>query len=951
MTSPKEQTPPPPNDGECPLCNILIVDDEPSNLLALEAILEPLGQRVIRAGSGVEALRYALKMEFCVVLLDVQMPEMDGIETAELLRRRPRTRDVPVIFLTAISKDESYVTRGYEAGAVDYLFKPYDPDALRTKVATFVELGRKNALIRAQHEALRVGSQRELADFKKWSERRYEDLADSMPQIVWTADATGAITYHNQRWAELADANAEREIAKDGPKSAPRDGRSVTDKASSRDGANGRRLPLTPARPSSSLGGLPLTPSSEAGLRPLQFSRIAHPDDLESFSSGWTSAVRAGVEWEAELRIGNVAKGYRFHLVRAVPRRDDQGNVVAWVGTATDIDARVRADRALRMLADASHRLNRSLAIEPYQLTENASSKSELEGVLQSALPILGEAAILDLQGSEVPNNAEPLPSGVRAAGSNRLRVVKGGIDPARLSDPRFDLGPATVGYTGRAEVFLDVERESRATLSLRESERSPNPSGRGAEHLRFLRELGVSAYLCVPLVSRDRTIGTLMFVKFSEGERYEEADVALAGDLARRIAVAIDNAHLHATTEKRREELELANRSKDVFLATLSHELRTPLNAIVGWTDMMKKGVLAGDELARAMETIDRNAHALSGLVADLLDVSRIVTGTLKIESKLVSLASVVEAAVLAARPQCAAKEIALDLTVENTGSVLGDSGRLRQVITNLLSNAIKFTPKGGTVSVRIEGDGDQVRVAVSDTGEGIAPDFLPHVFERFRQEETGRAKGLGLGLAIVKHLVEEHGGTVSAASEGHGKGASFTVVLPVAAAAASSVEESDSTSLPPTGEPDLTGVHVLIVEDDPDGNELVCTILERYGARVTSATTAAAALDALEEAADRPQILVSDIGLPDMDGMELIKLVRARKEDAGIPAVALTAYASRQDATKAISAGFDAHVAKPVQPATLGSVVVRLLARGGAALAEPTSKNPSSTRSSSAA
>jgi CheY-like chemotaxis protein len=174
---------------------------------------------------------------------------------------------------------------------------------------------------------------------------------------------------------------------------------------------------------------------------------------------------------------------------------------------------------------------------------------------------------------------------------------------------------------------------------------------------------------------------------------------------------------------------------------------------------------------------------------------------------------------------------------------------------------------------------------------------------------------------------------------------------VLPVAAAAASSVEESDSTSLPPTGEPDLTGVHVLIVEDDPDGNELVCTILERYGARVTSATTAAAALDALEEAADRPQILVSDIGLPDMDGMELIKLVRARKEDAGIPAVALTAYASRQDATKAISAGFDAHVAKPVQPATLGSVVVRLLARGGAALAEPTSKNPSSTRSSSAA
>ena len=206
MTLPNEQgqSPLSPSGAESPVCNILIVDDEPSNLLALEAILEPLGQRVIAAASGIEALRHALKTEFCVVLLDVQMPEMDGIETAEMLRKRPTTRDVPVIFLTAISKDASYVTRGYEAGAVDYLFKPYDPDALRTKVATFVDLGKKNASIRAQHEALRVGSERALADFKRWSERRYEDLADSMPQVVWTADAAGNITYHNQRWAELA---------------------------------------------------------------------------------------------------------------------------------------------------------------------------------------------------------------------------------------------------------------------------------------------------------------------------------------------------------------------------------------------------------------------------------------------------------------------------------------------------------------------------------------------------------------------------------------------------------------------------------------------------------------------------------------------------------------------------------------------------------------------------
>ena len=902
MTAPKDpaaQTPSPPSCDESPLCNILIVDDEPSNLLALEAILEPLGQRVIRATSGVEALRHALKTEFCVVLLDVQMPEMDGIETAELLRKRPKTRDVPVIFLTAISKDKSYVTRGYEAGAVDYLFKPYDPDALRTKVATFVELGKKNALMRAQNEALRVGSQRELADFKKWSERRYEDLADSMPQIVWTADANGNITYHNQRWSQLAAANA----SSDGPKSSP-----------------------------------PLSPGASA------FGTIAHPKDLDSFASGWSSAVKKGVQWEAELRIGARSQGYRFHLVRAVPRHDDQGNVVGWVGTATDIDARVRADRALRMLADASHRLNRSLA----GVGARESGLRDLEPILKSALPILGDAAILDVHGAEAPAPpSEPVSaSGVRTAASERICVGGPGIDPKRLSDPRFDLGPSTVGYTGRAEVFLDVERESGGSGASRDSERTPKPSGRGADHLRFLAELGVSGYICVPLVSRDRTIGTLTFVKFTNGERFQESDVELAGDLARRIAVSIDNAHLHAMTEKRREELELANKSKDVFLATLSHELRTPLNAIVGWTDMMKKGALQGDELARAMETIDRNAHALSGLVADLLDVSRIVTGTLKLESTHVSLVQVVEAAVLAARPQAAQKEISLELAADEVGSVMGDPGRLRQVITNLLSNAIKFTPRGGTVSVSIKGDGDRVRVTVADTGEGIAPEFLPHVFERFRQEQTGRAKGLGLGLAIVKHLVEEHGGTVTASSDGRGKGARFVIDLPIAADSSPALEE-EAASVPEAGEPDLSGVHVLIVEDDPDGNELVCTILERYGARVTSATTAAAALDLLEN--ERPQVLVSDIGLPDMDGMDLIKTVRARKDDGAIPAVALTAYASRQDATKAIAAGFDAHVAKPVQPSTLGSVVVRLLARG-AVVGEPAARSRRASSSSAA-
>ena len=309
---------------------------------------------------------------------------------------------------------------------------------------------------------------------------------------------------------------------------------------------------------------------------------------------------------------------------------------------------------------------------------------------------------------------------------------------------------------------------------------------------------------------------------------------------------------------------------------------------------------------------------------MADLLDVSRIVTGTLKLDSKLVSIASVVEAAAFTAQPQCAAKSVKLEVDVPRIGCVRGDAGRLRQVFGNLLSNAIKFTPPGGTVRVAVRRDGAGATVAVEDTGEGIGPDLLPHVFERFRQSEKGRAKGLGLGLAIVKHLVEEQGGTVRAQSAGPGLGARFEVELPVADEEAAAEELEGRTAPPVPGGGELAGAHVLVVEDDPDGNELITTILERFGARVTAVGNAAAALDALER--ETPDLLVSDIGLPDTDGISLIRQVRARPETAALPSVALTAYASRQDATKAVAAGFDAHVAKPVQPATLGGVLARL-------------------------
>ena len=815
-----------------PASNILIVDDEPANLLALEAILEPLGLNLVRATSGREALRHALKDDFAVVLLDVQMPDMDGFEAAELLRKRTRTRDVPIIFLTAISKDQKFVSRGYGVGAVDYLFKPYEPDVLKAKVAVFVELARKNDIIRAQHEALRVLSERELADVKKLGEQRYADLADSMPLVVWTTDASGRLQYGNRRWDEIAHGS-------------------------------------------------------------LEFAAVIAPQDMPRFLEGWNAALASGNEWEAEIHLGTVASGYRVHLVRAVPRRDEKGVITSWVGTSTDIDARVSAARALRMLADASRRLGAAF-----------EDPMEVEGVVRGALPILGDLAMLDLV------------SGHGGGGHKRIKLATGGGSAAMLDDPRFELGPSTVAYSGRPEIFLDVQADLLEAHSRR------------SDHLRFLGELGVGSYMCLPLTSRERSVGTLTLVRRRESVAFTEADVELGEDLARRIASAVDNARLHETTEKRREELELANKSKDVFLATLSHELRTPLNAIVGWTDMLRNGQLAPDELTRAIETIDRNAHALNHLVADLLDVSRIVTGSLKIDSKLIGLASVVEAAIEGARPQCTAKRVVLDVSLERVGCVKGDAGRLRQIIGNLLSNAVKFTPTGGTVIVRVTRVGQSGRVVVQDSGEGITAEFLPHVFERFRQAENAKARGLGLGLAIVKHLVGEHDGTVEAASEGPEKGAVFTVLLPIAAEEASAEEADATRSIPVSSQPQLAGVHALVVEDDPDGNELITTILERYGARVTSVTTAGAALEAID--VERPDIIVSDIGLPDSDGLELIRMIRNLPYGKSIPAIALTAYASRQDAAKAIAAGFDAHVAKPVQPGTLGIAVARLIASG---------------------
>ncbi|HEX8370761.1 MAG TPA: PAS domain S-box protein [Pyrinomonadaceae bacterium] len=389
------------------------------------------------------------------------------------------------------------------------------------------------------------------------------------------------------------------------------------------------------------------------------------------------------------------------------------------------------------------------------------------------------------------------------------------------------------------------------------------------------------------------------------------------------------------------RKDAEEANRAKDEFLATLSHELRTPLNAILGWSKMMTDGRLDDDARRRALETIHRSARLQAGLIEDILDVSRIISGKLKLEVRPVELSSIVESAVESVLPAAQAKEIRLQRVLDSGSSMVsGDPSRLQQVIWNILSNAVKFTPKRGRIQIRLERINSHVEIIVTDTGIGISPEILPYIFDRFRQADsatTRKSGGLGLGLAIVRHLVEMHGGTVEAESDGEGHGSTFTVKLPLIAlrsvdlvtGSAERVHPNSNSSVPFDCVSELDGLRILVVDDEEDGRALVTTVLEQCGATVMPVDSAQAALKALRE--ERFDILLSDIGMPGEDGYSLIRKVRALSsaEGGNMPAAALTAYARVEDRMRVLRSGFQIHLPKPVEPAELVAVVANLAGR----------------------
>jgi PAS domain S-box-containing protein len=417
-------------------------------------------------------------------------------------------------------------------------------------------------------------------------------------------------------------------------------------------------------------------------------------------------------------------------------------------------------------------------------------------------------------------------------------------------------------------------------------------------------------------------------------GER--QGTLAMVTDITQRKQAEAERERLLEREQIARRDAEVANRLKDEFLATVSHELRAPLNAILGWVRLLRSNRLDETAAAGALETIERSAQNQNRLIEDLLDVSRIIAGKLRLDIRMIDLNVALKAALETIRPAAEAKEITLDPHFDPQAPLIsGDSNRLQQVIWNLLSNAVKFTHQGGHISVTLAHTESKVEVTVVDNGQGIRPEFLPYVFDRFRQADSSSRRkhgGLGLGLAIVRHLVELHGGTVYVFSDGEGTGATFRVELPVPAPTIASTPASPQSpaARPPSNtEKVLDGLRVLVVDDHDDARKLVAQILKSHGATVAPASTAAEAYDQFVR--QRPDILVSDIGMPEEDGYSLISRIRELEAGRGTttPAIALTAYAQTSDRLRALGAGFQNHLTKPVEPLELVTAIASLTGR----------------------
>ncbi|HST22527.1 MAG TPA: PAS domain S-box protein [Blastocatellia bacterium] len=637
---------------------------------------------------------------------------------------------------------------------------------------------------------------------------------------------------------------------------------------------------------------------------------IVHPDDKELAAEEAAAIFASCKGGTSQFRW--MTKDGRAICVEAQSNVicDEQNNPIGMRGVTMDITERLRSAEAKSFLAEASNALASSLDYE-----------TTLASVVRLSVPYLADWCLVHI----LDESGQVKPLAVAHTDPAKAEEAKE-LESRYPQNPNAQLGPPNVLRTGKSEFYPEISDTLLAEYA------------NDKNHLDNLRQRRMKSAMVVPMLARNRTLGVISFVTAETKRQYTEADLALAEDLAHRAAFAVDNAVLYRDAQRAITRAEEANRLKDEFLATVSHELRTPLNAIIGWAHLLRTKKFDDATSARAMETIERNAKSQARIVEDILDVSRAITGKLRLEVQPVLLGSVIESALDAIRPAAEAKEIRLqDILDPRAGPVSGDPNRLQQIVWNLLSNAVKFTPKGGRVVVRLERVNSQVEIIVSDTGQGIHPELLPFIFDRFRQGDSTTTRqhgGLGLGLAIVRHLVELHGGSVQADSPGHGSGANFTVNLPLMAIYsehrnADRAPHADSNLPPPQEAPQLSGIKVMVVDDEPDTCEVLKIMIEQYGGEVKTCASSAEAIETLKHW--KPDVLVSDIEMPGEDGYHLIEKIRSLAPEQGgnVPALALTAYARVDDRMRALSAGYQMHLAKPAEPMELTTVITSLAAR----------------------
>ncbi|MCT7949514.1 response regulator [Ancylothrix sp. C2] len=638
------------------------------------------------------------------------------------------------------------------------------------------------------------------------------------------------------------------------------------------------------------------------------FCELLHPDDKQTFIEALEAHLQRNIEFNVELRLRHTSGQYRYCMARARARRTSTGEPFRMSGTITDITERKQAEEALRFLAEASPILASSL-----------DYKTTLAGITKLVVPNRADLCFFDV----VTNDNQLQRIGCFHNQQNPPEIFNQ-IQNHSTTPTDKNLPLANLG-TGFEAIFIpDINQNNGSKIT--------NPA-----HQELIEKLQIRSLITIPLVAHNRKLGTLTWALVQGSVRtYTQEDLSLMEELGRRAALAIENSRLY-------REAQEANRVKDEFLATLSHELRTPLNAMLGWAQLLKSRKLDQEKTIKAVEVIERNARSQTQMIEDLLDVSRIITGKLRLNFRSCNLLTVVEAALDTVRPTASAKGIELISYFDpQIGEVKGDSDRLQQVVWNLLSNAVKFTPPGGRVECSLIQTDHRAIIQVKDSGIGIKPEFLPYVFERFRQADstTSRAyNGLGLGLAIVRHLVELHGGSVAADSGGDSTGATFRVSIPfgesqpvvggvkAAAILSKDAQQQQKEALFPTVP--LAGLQLVVVDDELDTRELICVMLKQYGAEVRAAASAQEALALLDELV--PDVLVSDIGMPFQDGYAFIAQVRQRSPERGglLPALALTAYARDSDRALALGAGFQLHLAKPVEPVDLARAVAQLAGR----------------------